>query len=84
MKRLDEYEKFTAAALKKKPDLGTDEEFEVNRSKAPWPADRAELERLWSKKLKNDLILLELMELAKKEEAESAAGKKSASPRRRL
>ena len=80
VKRLDEYEKFTAAALKKKPDLGTDEEFEVNRSKAPWPADRAELERLWSKKLKNDLILLELMELAKKEEAESAAGKKSASP----
>ena len=31
VKRLDEYEKFTAAALKKKPDLGTDEELPVLR-----------------------------------------------------
>ena len=70
VKRLGEYEEFTAAALKKKPDLHTDEVFEVNRSKAPWPANRAELEQLWGKKIKNDLILLKLMALAKKQEAE--------------
>ncbi len=69
VKRLEEYEKFTAEYLRKKPALTTNEEFDVNRSKAPWAANRAELEQLWMKKTKNDLILLNLMELAKKEDA---------------
>ena len=73
VKRLEEYEKFTAEYLKKKPDLTANEEFDVNRSKAPWAANRAELEQLWIKKTKNDLILLNLMELAKKEDAKKAA-----------
>ena len=78
IQRLEEYEKFTAAYLAEKPGLNTDEEFEVNRSKAPWAADRAALEDLWRKKIKNDLILLNLLELAKKEEAkEPAKNKKS-------
>ena len=73
VKRLEEYEKFTAEYLKKKPDLTANEDFDVNRSKAPWAANRAELEQLWIKKTKNDLILLNLMELAKKEDAKKAA-----------
>lgn len=73
VKRLEEYEKFTAEYLKKKPDLTANEEFDVNRSKAPWAANRAELEQFWIKKTKNDLILLNLMELAKKEEAKKTA-----------
>ena len=40
--RLDEYEKFTADYLKTDPSLNTDETYEVNRSKAAWPANRQE------------------------------------------
>ena len=78
IRRLEEYEKFTAAYLAEKPDLNTDEEFEVNRSKSPWAPDRAALEDLWRKKIKNDLILLNLLELAKEEEAKEAAKNKKA------
>ena len=76
--RLDEYEKFTGDYLKTDPSLNTDETYEVNRSKAAWPADRQELESLWKKKIRNDLILLELLDRSKKEkEKELASGEKT-------
>ena len=75
LNRLDEYEKFTADYLKTDPSLNTDETYEVNRSKAPWPANRRELESLWKKKIRNDLILLELLDRSKKETELASAGK---------
>ncbi len=78
LKRLDEYDKFTAGYLKTKPSLDTDESYEFNRTKAPWAANRKELESLWKKKILNDLILLEMLDRSKKEkQKESAAGKDS-------
>jgi len=76
LKRLDEYEKFTDGYLRTKPALDTDETFELNRTKAPWAANRQELEVLWKKKIRNDLILLEMLDRSKKEkQKESAKGK---------
>ena len=67
LKRLDDYEKFTAEYLKTNPSLNSEDTFEFNRTKAPWAKDRGELEALWKKKIRNDLILLELLDRSKKE-----------------
>ena len=67
LKRLDEYENFTRTYLKTNPSLNTDETFEFNRTKLPWVKTDAELESLWKKKIRNDLILIELMDRSKKE-----------------
>ena len=76
LKRLDEYDKFTDAYLQTKPSLDTDENYEFNRTKAPWPANRKELESLWKKKIRNDLILLEMLDRSKKEKRKEAAAEK--------
>ena len=75
--RLDDYEKFTAEYLKTQPSLNGNDAYEFNRAKAPWPKDRKELETLWKKKIRNDLILLELLDRSKKEKqmAKSETGK---------
>ena len=65
--RLDEYEKFTTEYLKTKPSLNSDDTYEVNRTKLPWAKDRKDLETLWKKKIRNDLILLEMLDRSKKE-----------------
>ena len=79
VKRLDEYEKFTSAYLKTKPDLNGQDVFELNRSKAPWAVNQKELEKIWMQKAKNDLIMLMLMELSQKEDAAKAAASDSKS-----
>ncbi|MBO4630982.1 MAG: carboxy terminal-processing peptidase [Lentisphaeria bacterium] len=63
--RLDDYEKFTADYLKTQPSLNGNDTYEFNRTKAPWAKDRNELESLWKKKIRNDLILLEMLDRSK-------------------
>jgi carboxyl-terminal processing protease len=46
--------------LKKEPDFTLDESFEFDREHAPWAADRAELDDLWRKRVKNDALSLML------------------------
>jgi carboxyl-terminal processing protease len=41
-------------------DLDKDESIEADREKAPWPSTRADLENLWLKGLKNEVINLRL------------------------
>ena len=65
--RLDEYEKFTTAYLKTRPSLNGNDTYEYNRTKLPWVKNRKELETLWEKKIRNDLILLEMLDRSKKE-----------------
>ena len=65
--RLDDYEKFTTDYLKTKPSLDSDDTYEFNRTKLPWVKNRQELESLWKKKIRNDLILLEMLDRSKKE-----------------
>lgn len=50
-----------ATSLLAKPfDFTVDETFEFQREKAPWAANEAELDELWRKRIKNDVLSLQL------------------------
>jgi carboxyl-terminal processing protease len=44
--------------LSKKPDFDVDESFNFDREKEPWPANTAEMNELWRKRVKNDELSL--------------------------
>lgn len=44
--------------LAKKPDFDIDESFNFDREKEPWPANAAEMNELWRKRVKNDELSL--------------------------
>jgi carboxyl-terminal processing protease len=44
--------------LSKKPDFEIDESFNFDREKEPWPANAAEMNELWRKRVKNDALSL--------------------------
>jgi len=44
--------------LAKKPDFDIDESFNFDREKEPWPANVAEMNELWRKRVKNDALSL--------------------------
>lgn len=44
--------------LAKKPDFDLDETFNFDREKEPWPANTAEMNELWRKRVKNDALSL--------------------------
>ncbi len=44
--------------LAKKPDFNVDESFNFDREKEPWPANAAEMNELWRKRVKNDALSL--------------------------
>jgi len=44
--------------LGKKPDFDVDESFNFDREKEPWPANTAEMNELWRKRVKNDELSL--------------------------
>ncbi|MFI4890406.1 MAG: carboxy terminal-processing peptidase [Steroidobacterales bacterium] len=44
--------------LEKKPDFDVDESFNFDREKEPWPANLAEMNELWRKRVKNDALSL--------------------------
>jgi carboxyl-terminal processing protease len=44
--------------LSKKPDFDVDETFNFDREKEPWPANAAEMNELWRKRVKNDGLSL--------------------------
>jgi carboxyl-terminal processing protease len=44
--------------LKKEPDFSVDESFNFDREKEPWPANTAEMNELWRKRVKNDALSL--------------------------
>jgi carboxyl-terminal processing protease len=44
--------------LAKKPDFDLDETFNFDREKEPWPANAAEMNELWRKRVKNDALSL--------------------------
>ena len=44
--------------LAKKPDFDIDETFNFDREKEPWPANAAEMNELWRKRVKNDALSL--------------------------
>jgi len=51
---------FALAQLEHEPDLAIDEDFEFDRKGAPWAKSAAELDELWRKRVKNDVVSLRL------------------------
>lgn len=49
---------FALAQLKTEPDWTVDESFDFDRAHAPWPAEEAQLNDLWRKRVKNDALSL--------------------------
>ena len=55
-KRVDQRIQYALKLLDKQPDLTVKESYVFDRSKAPWAKDSAELDDLWRKRVKNDVI----------------------------
>jgi carboxyl-terminal processing protease len=49
---------YAISLLAKKPDFEVDETFNFDREKEPWPANAAEMNELWRKRVKNDALSL--------------------------
>lgn len=49
---------YAIGLLAHEPDFTLNETFEFDREKAPWPASAAELNELWRKRVKNDVLSL--------------------------
>ncbi len=50
--------RYALKLLEREPDWTVDESFEFDRSDAPWPANEAEMNELWRKRVKNDGLSL--------------------------
>ncbi|HEY3645456.1 MAG TPA: S41 family peptidase, partial [Gammaproteobacteria bacterium] len=57
-KRVDQRIQYALKLLDKQPDLTVKESFVFDRSKGPWAKDSAELDDVWRKRIKNDVISL--------------------------
>jgi carboxyl-terminal processing protease len=55
-KRVDQRIQYALKQLDKQPDLTVKESFVFDRSKGPWAKDPAELDDVWRKRVKNDVI----------------------------
>jgi carboxyl-terminal processing protease len=60
LQRVAERTAHARAVLQDEFDFGSDERYQTNRSEQPWAAGRAELDTLWQKRVKNDIIRLKL------------------------
>ena len=69
LRKLAAYEKFTVEYLKTKPSLNGSDFYAYNRSKVPWETSEQALRRIWEKKIRNDLILFELLDRSRQQEA---------------
>jgi carboxyl-terminal processing protease len=55
-KRVDQRIQFALKQLDKEPDMTVKESYVYDRSKGPWAKDASELDDVWRKRVKNDLI----------------------------
>ncbi len=58
--RMDERSAFAVSLLEKEFDFERDESYVFDRTEAPWAAGRAELDEIWRKRVKNDVLTLRL------------------------
>ena len=58
--RVDERIAYARALLKQDFDFTRDESYEYDREDAPWAASNAELDEIWRKSVKNDVLRLKL------------------------
>jgi carboxyl-terminal processing protease len=58
--RLRERFEFALTVLEEEPDLTVDEEYQFDRTDEPWASSKEELDELWRKRVKNDIVNLAL------------------------
>lgn len=58
--RIDERIGYALKLLDRDYDFTINESYQFDRQKSPWTADRAELDELWRKKVKSDILNLKL------------------------
>ena len=58
--RLQQRVEYAVQILDMNFDFERDEKINFDRKDAPWPADRAELDEIWRKRVKNDVLSLHL------------------------
>ena len=58
--RVRERLEFALAELETEPDFTVEEEYQFDRSEEPWARTEAELDEIWRKRVKNDVLRLEL------------------------
>jgi carboxyl-terminal processing protease len=58
--RVRERFEFALTQLEDEPDLSIDEDYQFDRSELPWATTTAELDELWRKRVKNDVVNLAL------------------------
>ena len=80
MEKVKKRETFAKSTLSKGFDFTVDEVFEFDRATAPWAASEEQLDDVWRKKLKNDILTLRLMERASKDEESEAKKEEQAAP----
>lgn len=69
MERVRQCADYSIEAIKKGFDFSLDEEFELDRTKLPWPENEDELRKIWYLKAKNDVLYYRLIERAQNEES---------------
>ncbi len=58
--RVRERLEFALGELETEPDFTVDEEYQFDRSEEPWAKTEAELDEIWRRRVKNDVLRLEL------------------------
>lgn len=58
--RVEERIAYAMDLLEQKFDFSIDEDYQFNRTDAAWPSDRNELDDIWRKRVKNDILTLRL------------------------
>ncbi|WP_234422218.1 carboxy terminal-processing peptidase [Sedimenticola thiotaurini] len=58
--RIDERVKHALQLLERDYDFTIDESYQFDRENSPWAADQAEMDELWRKKVKSDILSLKL------------------------
>lgn len=58
--RVRERFQFALTLLEEQPDLTVEEEYEFDRTESPWAKTSAELDEIWRKRVKNDVLNLAL------------------------
>ena len=74
--RLAEYRDFARDFLSKPVKYDPDETYHIDREDAPWPKNVEEQHALWTKRIKNELIVARMSDKAAEEEAKEAAEEK--------
>lgn len=59
-KRIDERVHYAIKQLGENPDFTLDEDFNFDRKDSPWAENSSELDELWRKRIKNDILSLRL------------------------